>query len=122
LPAPRSQEWLRSRQRRGRSVKNWIEVAGVAEFEKMDRKLVELSPDKQIGVFKVDGEFFAINAWCSHEKASLLIGDVADHEVMCSLHGARFDLRTGRHLSLPAVRPVASYPVRVEGGKVLVEI
>ncbi len=100
----------------------WIEVADVSEFEKTDRKLVELSPEKQVGVFKVGGEFFAIDAWCSHEKASLLVGEVNGHEVMCPLHGARFDLRTGRHLSMPAVRPVASHPVKVDGGKVLIQI
>jgi 3-phenylpropionate/trans-cinnamate dioxygenase ferredoxin subunit len=52
----------------------------------------------------------------------MVLGEVCGHEVMCPLHGARFDLRTGRHLSLPAVRPVASYPVKVEGGRILIEI
>ena len=100
----------------------WKEVAIVREFEETDRKLVDLGDEKYIGLFKVDGEYFAIDGTCSHEKASLVLGEVSDHEVMCPLHGARFDLRTGRHLSLPAVRPVASYPVKVEGDKIWVEI
>ena len=103
-------------------MKEWVEVAAVSEFDQKDRKIVELSPERQVGVFKIDGEYFAIDAWCSHEKASLLVGDVEDHQVMCALHGARFDLRTGKNLSLPAVRPVTSYPVKVDGGKVLVQI
>ena len=100
----------------------WKEVAVVSEFEKTDRKLVDLGDEKYIGVFKVDGGYYAIDGTCSHEKASLVLGEVCDHEVMCPLHGARFDLRTGRHLSLPAVRPVKSFPVKVEGDKILVEI
>jgi 3-phenylpropionate/trans-cinnamate dioxygenase ferredoxin component len=103
-------------------MKKWVEVADVSEFDQTDRKLVELSPEQQIAIFKVGPEFYALDAWCSHEKASLIIGEVTDHEVMCPLHGARFDLRTGRHLSMPAVRPVASHPVKVDGGKVLIHI
>lgn len=100
----------------------WKEVAVVSEFEKTDRKLVDLGDGKYIAVFKLEDGFFAIDGICSHEKASMILGEVCDHEVMCPLHGARFDLRTGRHLSLPAVRPVASYPVKVEGNRISVEM
>jgi nitrite reductase/ring-hydroxylating ferredoxin subunit len=100
----------------------WKEVASVGEFEKTDRKLVDLGDERYIGLFKLDDSYFAIDGTCSHEKASMVLGEVSDHEVMCPLHGARFDLRTGRHLSLPAVRPVASYPVKVDGDKIWVEI
>ena len=100
----------------------WKEVAVVSEFEKTDRKLVDLGDEKYIGLFKVGDDYFAIDGTCSHEKASLVLGEICDHEVMCPLHGARFDLRTGRHLSLPAVRPVSSFPVKVVGGKIQVEI
>ena len=100
----------------------WKEVAAVGEFEKTDRKLVDLGGERYIGLFKLDDGYFAIDGTCSHEKASLVLGEVSDHEVMCPLHGARFDLRTGRHLSLPAVRPLKSYPVKVENAKIWVEI
>ncbi|OQA23876.1 MAG: 3-phenylpropionate/cinnamic acid dioxygenase ferredoxin subunit [Verrucomicrobia bacterium ADurb.Bin345] len=101
---------------------DWKEVAKVSEFAASDRKLVDLGDGEMIGVFKVGEEFFAVNGWCSHEKASLLHGDVEDHEVVCPVHGARFDLRTGRHLSLPAVRPIASYPVKVEGDAIFIRV
>ena len=78
--------------------------------------------EEEIAVYNVDGEFFATSDICSHEEASLSDGELFDHVVECPLHGARFDVRTGRPLSLPAVYPVKTFPVRVVEGKVQVEI
>jgi len=78
--------------------------------------------DEEIAIYNVDGELFATSDICSHEEASLSDGELFDHVVECPLHGARFDVRTGRPLSLPAVYPVRTYPVRVVDGKVQVEI
>lgn len=101
----------------------WMEAATLAEFEGTDRKYCELTEEVQVGLFKHDdGNFYAVEVWCSHQKVSLINGDVEDYELMCPLHGACFDLRTGNHLSLPAVKPIASYPVKVEGDVILVEL
>jgi len=102
--------------------KEWTEVAEEAEFENDDRKFVDLGEDNQIGLFKLDEGYYAISAWCSHEKTSLVHGEIDGCEIMCPLHGARFDLRDGKALSMPAVKPVASYPVRVENGKIYIKI
>jgi nitrite reductase/ring-hydroxylating ferredoxin subunit len=93
----------------------WKDVATTADFTHTDRKLVDLGGNHQIGIFKVGDEFFAVSAWCSHQKATIMSGDVEGHEIECPLHAARFDLKTGRHLCLPAVRPIASYPLKVDG-------
>ena len=100
----------------------WIEVASVGEFDQTDRKLVDLGGSLQIGLFKCEDGFFAISAWCSHQKATMFNGEVVDHELECPLHGARFCLRTGRNLSLPAVRPVPRYELKVEDGKIFLNI
>ena len=100
----------------------WVEAADVSEFEKTDRKVVDLGGDRQVGLFKLEDGFYAIDAWCSHQKALMVIGEITDHELMCPLHGARFDLRTGRHLSLPAVKPVNRYDVKVEGTKIYLKV
>jgi 3-phenylpropionate/trans-cinnamate dioxygenase ferredoxin subunit len=68
------------------------------------------------------GEVFAISDTCSHGQVSLAEGEVDDCEIECWLHGSRFDLRTGRPLSLPATDPVPVYPVKIEDGKVLVDV
>ena len=78
------------------------------------RVVVEGTP---IAIFKVHDELFAIGDTCTHEEFSLTDGEMVDEfTVECALHGARFDVRSGRALCLPAVLPTPSYPVWVEDG------
>lgn len=100
----------------------WQEAASESEFAETDRKLLDYGGEKQIGLFKTDAGYYAVSAWCSHQKTSMVHGDLDGHELMCPLHGARFDIRSGKNLSLPAVKPVASYPVKVEDGKIYVKV
>lgn len=73
-----------------------------------------------IAVFHIDDGFYAIEDTCSHQGASLAFGDLERVIVACPRHGAQFDVRSGRVLSLPAVRGVRCYPVKVEEGRVFV--
>jgi len=68
------------------------------------------------------GEVFAVHDVCSHADVALSEGDVEDGTVECWLHGSRFDLRTGAPTGLPATKPVATYPVTIEGDDVLVDV
>jgi 3-phenylpropionate/trans-cinnamate dioxygenase ferredoxin subunit len=97
----------------------FVKVARVEEIAPGTALRVEVG-DEPIAVFNLDGEFYAICDTCSHEEASLSDGDVFGDVVECPLHGSQFDIKTGKVLTLPAVLPVASYDVRVEGGDVLV--
>ena len=87
-------------------------------------KLVTAGPWLTLGVYHVDGELYALEDRCSHDDGPLVEGDwdPDDRVVVCPRHGARFDLETGRPLSLPATEPVETYPVRVEDGWVKVEV
>jgi 3-phenylpropionate/trans-cinnamate dioxygenase ferredoxin subunit len=58
---------------------------------------------------------------CSHEAETLSDGEVAGEEIICPRHGAHFSIPTGAALSPPAYEPVATFPVRVEGGMVMVK-
>jgi 3-phenylpropionate/trans-cinnamate dioxygenase ferredoxin subunit len=69
-----------------------------------------------------DGELHAISDVCSHGAVSLSDGEVDGCTIECWLHGSRFDLRTGKPLSPPAVRPVPVYPLTVDGEQVLVDV
>ena len=77
--------------------------------------------DEAIAIFNLDGEFYAIGDVCTHEETSLADGDVFGDVVECPLHGAEFDIKSGKALSLPAVLPVPTYAVRVEGDDILVD-
>jgi len=77
---------------------------------------------ESICVARVGDEVFAIGDVCSHSDASLSEGDITDFKIECWLHGAEFDLRTGEALTPPAVAPVKTYSVTVDGDSVTVEI
>jgi 3-phenylpropionate/trans-cinnamate dioxygenase ferredoxin subunit len=70
------------------------------------------------------GEFLAVDDICSHAEASLSEGevDVDDVTIECPRHGSTFDLRTGKPRSLPATLPVVTFPVKVEGDQILIEL
>ena len=69
-----------------------------------------------------DGELHAISDICSHGAVSLSDGEVEDCSIECWLHGSRFDLRTGEPTGLPAIIPIAVYPVKIDGGDVFVSV
>jgi len=77
---------------------------------------------KTICVARVGDEVFAVDDTCSHSDASLAEGDVTDFKIECWLHGAEFYLRTGEALTPPAVAPLHTYGVHVDGDSVTVEI
>ena len=77
---------------------------------------------KPVCIARSGGEVFALSDVCSHADVALSEGDVEDGTVECWLHGSRFDLRTGAPTGLPATKPVATYPVTIEGDDVLVQM
>ena len=99
---------------------NWIRVAPAAGIAPGDYASAEVG-DAFVAVFNVGGEFFAIDDVCTHDGGGLAGGAVEDHQVICPRHGARFDVRTGAALTMPAVEPAPTYEVRIENGDVLVE-
>jgi nitrite reductase/ring-hydroxylating ferredoxin subunit len=99
----------------------WHPVCGIADIRVGEARAFELG-GKTIAVYNVEGEFFATDDECTHEEASLAEGFLEDHLIECPLHGSQFDLRTGEVLSLPAVLPVKTYPVKVEAGEIRIEV
>ena len=77
---------------------------------------------ESICVARIGAEVFAISDTCSHSEASLSEGDILGFKIECWLHGAEFDVRTGAALTPPAVAPVKSYPVTIDGDSVTVEM
>jgi 3-phenylpropionate/trans-cinnamate dioxygenase ferredoxin subunit len=100
---------------------NFVAVARKDEIPPGERKLFEID-GTFVAVFNVDGAFYAIEDVCTHDDGPLADGDLDGFEIECPRHGARFDIRDGKVLSFPAITPVPSYPVKVEGDEVLVDL
>lgn len=98
-----------------------LRAASAAEVPEGGALRVELA-GLPVCLARSGGEVFAIGDMCSHANVSLAEGDVENGAIECWLHGSRFDLRTGAPTGLPAVKPVPTYPVTIEGDDVLVEI
>ena len=78
--------------------------------------------DRAIAVCNVGGQFYAVDDVCTHDEASLEQGQVEGYEIECPRHGARFDVRTGAVTALPAVVPIETFGVRVQGEDVEIDV
>jgi 3-phenylpropionate/trans-cinnamate dioxygenase ferredoxin component len=99
----------------------FVKVATTGEIAPGQGKIFEVQ-GKEIALFNVGGEYFAIDNMCTHEEASLADGEISGFEVTCPLHGAKFDVRSGQVLGPPAYDDVTSYPVRVSGADVEIDV
>jgi 3-phenylpropionate/trans-cinnamate dioxygenase ferredoxin subunit len=91
-----------------------VTVAKTAEIPPGQREVFDVE-GIYIAVFNVGGTYYAIEDVCTHDDGPLAEGDLHGYEIECPRHGARFDIRTGTVLSMPAVLDVSWFPVRVEG-------
>ena len=100
-----------------------IDVCPVEELPPGSVKIVRAG-SVAVGVYNLDGEYYAIEDRCSHDDGPLAEGEFDPDEavVICPRHGSKFDIRSGRPLSLPAFQPVDTFPVAVEDGWVKVDI
>jgi 3-phenylpropionate/trans-cinnamate dioxygenase ferredoxin subunit len=100
----------------------FVKVAAVGELNPGGRKFVDVD-GYPVLLFNIGGDYFAISAICSHQDQSLADGQLVEgHKLECPAHGALFDIRTGVALTFPAVSPVSSYEVRIEGNAVLIAV
>ena len=93
---------------------NDLPTVGAVQVE-IDRKRVAIVRDSA-------GDIHAIDDTCSHANVSLSEGEVDGCTLECWLHGSRFDLRSGKPIGLPAIIPIAVYPVKIDGGDVFVSV
>lgn len=100
---------------------NWIDACATDDIDEED--LIAFVHDGQkIAIYNTEKGFFATDLMCSHEEQSLEDGMVIDCVIECPLHGARFDILSGKALSAPATEDLKTFPVKVEGGRVLVQV
>jgi 3-phenylpropionate/trans-cinnamate dioxygenase ferredoxin subunit len=97
----------------------YITVAKTSEIEEGKVTVVRVG-DAPVGITLIDGEYFAFADVCTHDDGPVAEGELDEYQIECPRHGARFDIRTGRALSLPAVVPIPVYAVEVDGDSIKV--
>lgn len=105
---------------RGLGVTKFIKVADVSEIPPGSRVTYDFEEESVI-VFNVDGKYYAVADLCTHDDGPLDDGPLTGYQVECPRHGARFDIRTGQALCMPAVTGVPTYEVRIKDRSVYVE-
>lgn len=99
----------------------YVKVAETDELRPGEKMLIEVD-GHFIALINVDGNYYAIDDVCTHDGGPLAEGDLEGHQIICPRHGARFDVRTGEALSMPAFEPVPTYEVKVEGKDILIAL
>ena len=98
---------------------DWIDVAREGSLAEGEHVMVEVD-GVAVAVFRVEGAYYAIEDACTHDGAEIASGRLVGCEIVCPRHGARFCLKTGQVLSPPAYEDIATFPVRVEDGRIQV--
>ena len=101
----------------------WIKVGEVGDWAPPPGQVKVIMPrGERVALCNVDGELYAIDDVCTHDGGPLDQGELLGDQIECPRHGAMFDVRTGKALALPAIFPIKTYPVKVEGNDILVEL
>ena len=96
---------------------DFLQIAPAGELPEGERMFIEVE-GRSIVIFNLAGKLYAIGDVCSHDNGPVGDGEIEEQWIICPRHGARFDIRTGKATSLPAVVDIPSYPVRVAGGMI----
>ncbi len=95
----------------------WVSLIETEALGPGDREVFDVG-EHYVAVFNVDGTYYAVEDICTHDGGPLADGTLDGYAIECPRHGARFDIRDGRVLAPPAVRPVRHFDTRVQDGQV----
>ena len=99
----------------------FVKVGKLQDVPPGSAKVYEVN-GRAVAVCNVDGDLYAIDDVCTHDEGSLDQGELEGFEIECPRHGARFDVRSGEVTALPAVLPVDTFKVRMQGEDVEIEV
>ena len=100
---------------------DWVEIAKTSDVPEGQVKVVECQ-GKRLALSHVGKEFFVMEDICTHDQGPLGEGELVGEEVECPRHGARFNVKTGQPVTLPAVLPVQTFPVKVTDDTIAIQI
>jgi naphthalene 1,2-dioxygenase system ferredoxin subunit len=100
---------------------NWIDAVAAEELPADDVIGVQVA-GRDLAFYTVGDDVFATDNICTHGHARLCDGFLDGHEIECPLHQGKFDVRDGRPTCEPVTEGLRSYPVKIEGSRVFVQI
>jgi naphthalene 1,2-dioxygenase system ferredoxin subunit len=99
----------------------WVDALSADDLPNDDVWPVQVA-GREVALYTVGAAVYATDNVCTHGQARLCDGFLEGHEIECPLHQGRFDVRDGRPLCEPVTEPLRSYPVKVEEGRVFVQV
>jgi 3-phenylpropionate/trans-cinnamate dioxygenase ferredoxin component len=101
----------------------FVRAASLSELPERGLLGVEAEGHKIVLIATGEGAYYALQDRCSHADFPLSDGELIDGgRLECQYHGAKFDIASGRAVALPAIRPVKSYEVQIDGDEILVDL
>lgn len=99
----------------------FVQVANVADVINSGKIIVEVD-DRMVVLLHINDQFFCIDDVCTHDGGPLGEGELCGYELACPRHGAKFDVRNGAALTMPATEATVVHEVKIEGDNVFVRI
>ena len=94
---------------------------GKDELLNGERVFIDVN-EKSVVVFNIAGKYFAISDVCSHDEGPVGDGLIDGYHIVCPRHGAEFDVRSGKAMTMPAVRDIPAFPIKVIDGNIFIGI
>ncbi len=96
---------------------DWIDVCAESALADGENIIADVD-GTEVAIFKLEGQFYAIEDVCTHDGAEIASGELDGDEIICPRHGARFCVKTGEVKCAPAYENVDTFPIRIEDGRV----
>jgi 3-phenylpropionate/trans-cinnamate dioxygenase ferredoxin subunit len=100
---------------------DFVKVADLAEIPDPGKQVIELD-DRLVVVFHAGGQVYCLEDLCTHDGGPLGEGELDDHTIACPRHGAKFDIRNGSPLTMPATEATLVHEAKIENGAIYVRI
>jgi naphthalene 1,2-dioxygenase ferredoxin component len=101
--------------------KNWIDISAADQLPEDDVIGVQAA-GKDLALYRVEGQVYASDNLCTHGHARLCDGFLEGFEIECPLHQGKFDIRDGKPLCQPVAEAIRIYPVKIENGRVFIDL
>lgn len=100
---------------------HWVDLISAEDVPEDDVIGIDIA-GKSIALYQVEGEIYTTDNICTHGNARLCDGFLEGHEIECPLHQGKFDIRNGKAMCAPLTEDVRTYPVKIDGTRVFVDL